>query len=84
MEASHLDEKIKQKHVTSLIYAMGHKAKDILDSFRLSDDEQKSYTTIRVKFESYFVKKRNIIFDWISFFQRRQEEAGRASCIVRQ
>ena len=73
-EVSDLDEKSGQKQVSSLIFAMGDEAEDILDSFRLSDDERKSYTTVRDKFEAYFVKKINIVFDRASFFQRRQEE----------
>ena len=47
---------------------MGNEAEDILHFFRLSDDEWKSYATVRGKFESYFMKKRNMVFDRISFF----------------
>ena len=36
---------------------MKDEAENILDSFRLSDDEWKSHTTVRGKFESYFEKK---------------------------
>ena len=43
----------------SFIFAMEDEAEDILDSFTLSDDDWKSYTTVRNKFEAYFVKKRN-------------------------
>ena len=39
---------------------MGEEAEDVLDSFRLSDDEWKSYATVKDKFKSYFVKKGNI------------------------
>ena len=60
-EASELDEKSKQKEVSSLIFAMGDQAEDILDSFRLSDDKQKLYATVKDK------------FDQVSFFQRRQD-----------
>ena len=61
---------------------MEDEAEDILQSFRLSDAEQKSYKTVRGKFQSYFTKKRNIIFDQISFFQRRQGEGEPVSSIV--
>ena len=63
---------------------MGKEADDILKSFRLSDDKQKSYETVRGKFESYvllYVKKRNIVFDWISFFQRQKEGEPVASFV---
>ena len=80
--ASSLDVKEEERQVSSLIYSMGEEAEDILESFRLSDDEQKSYETVRTKFESYFVKKRNIVFDRISFFQRRQEEGEPVASFV--
>ena len=41
-DASDLDEKSKQKHVSSLIYSMGEDADDILRSFWLTEDERKS------------------------------------------
>ena len=47
---------------------MGEETKDILESFGLSDAEQKSYNTAKDKFESFFVKKRNTVLDCISFF----------------
>ena len=53
---------------------MGDEPEDILESFMLSDDEQKSYKSVKGKFESSFVKKRNIVMHQISFFRRRQEE----------
>ena len=56
-DALDLNEKSKQKHVSPLFMQWGDEAEDILDSIRPSDDERKSYATIRGKFESYFVKK---------------------------
>ena len=73
-EASDLDKKSEQKQVSSLIFVMGDEVEDIPDSFRLSDNERKSHATVRDKFKAHFVKKRNIVFDRASFFQRRQEE----------
>ena len=63
------------------MYSMGEEAEDILKSFRLSDTEQKLYKTVRGKFELFFVKKRTI-FDWISFFQRSQEEGEPVASFV--
>ena len=57
-------------------------AEDIVESFKLSGDEKKSYETVRGKFESYLVKKINILFDQISFFQRRQEEGESVASLV--
>ena len=38
--ASKLDLEDEKRQVSSLLYAMGEKADDIIDSFRLSDDDQ--------------------------------------------
>ena len=37
--ASKLDLEDEKRQVSSLLYAMGEKADDIIDSFRLSDDD---------------------------------------------
>ena len=42
---------------------MEEKTDDIVNSFRLFDDDRKSYVTIRGGFEMYLVKKRDIVFD---------------------
>ena len=47
--------------VSSLIYAMGPVAEDILPSFGLSDNESKEYDDVMNKFEGYFVQ-RKILF----------------------
>ena len=75
-EASDLNEKSEQKQVSSLIFAMGDEAEDTLDSFRLSDDERKSYSTVRDKFEVYLVKKRNIVLtEQVSFKEDEKRES---------
>jgi len=53
---------------------MGDAAEDILRSFKLSDEQSKSYETVLAKFQGYFVKKRNVIFERAKFNQRRQLE----------
>ena len=57
-----------------LIYTMGDQADDILTSFGLSEDDRKTYKTVKDKFENHFVKKRNITFERAKFNQRKQEE----------
>ncbi len=56
----------------TLIYSMGDEADDILSSFELSEEDRKKYETVRDRFESYFVKKRNIIFERAKFNRRKQ------------
>ena len=53
---------------------MGDAADDILKSFRLTEDESKTYTTVKVKFDNHFIKKHNVIYDRKLFNQCCQEE----------
>ena len=53
---------------------MGPDADDILRSFKLSDDDEKKYDMVKDKFESHFVKRRNVIFERGKFNSQRQEE----------
>ena len=56
-----------QGKVNTLIYMMGDKANDFLSSFRLSDEDQKKYSTVKEKFDSYFVKRQNVIIERARF-----------------
>ena len=58
-QASGLSEKDEPRQIHTLIYTMGGEAEDILSSFRLTEDQGKSYSTVVEKFERYFVKRRN-------------------------
>ena len=55
------------------MYCMGDEADDILSSFQLSSEDKAKYNVIKEKFEGYFVKHRNVIFERAKFNQRRQE-----------
>ena len=59
--------------VNTLIYSMGDEADDILRSFDLSDVDKRVYRTVKEKFDSHFVKKRNVIFERAKFNMRKQE-----------
>ena len=59
---SGLSGKGSEVQVNMLVYSMGDKADDILWSFRLTEEEKKNYDTVKEKFESHFVKRRNNIF----------------------
>ena len=48
--------------VSTLIYAMGPEAEDILASFGQSDDESKDYEDFMNKFDGYFIQLKNHIF----------------------
>ena len=51
-------------------YAMGNDAEDILRSFLLSDYDSKKYDVVKGKFDSHFVKRRNVIYERAKFNQR--------------
>ena len=71
--ATGLKTKSEEKQISTLIYCMGDDADDILRSFRLSQEDSKKYETVRNKFETHFVKRRNVIFEQAKFNQRKQE-----------
>ena len=53
---------------------MGDQADGILTPFTLSDEDRKSYTTMKSKFNNHFIQRRNVIFERAKFNRRRQEE----------
>ena len=80
--ASGLVEKDEESQVNALIYTMGDEADDVLSSFSLTEEERKKYKTVKDKFESYFVKKRNKIFERAKFNQRIQLEGEPVSVFI--
>ena len=72
--ASGLGDKSEEAQVNTLIYSMGDEADDILHSLNLTEDERKAYAVVKGKFDSHFIKRRNIIFERAKFNLRRQEE----------
>ena len=55
-QASGLATKTEENQVNTLVYSMGEKADDILQTFNLPD--AKKYKTVKDKFEAHFVKTR--------------------------
>ena len=54
-------EKSEEVKVETLIYTMGPKANDILNSFDLSEPGSKNYNLVLQKFKEYFEPKKNVI-----------------------
>ena len=69
--ASGLTDKDETVQVHTLIYSMGDAADDILKSFHLTEEEMKTYDTVKDKFKNHFVKKHNVIYERACFNQRR-------------
>ena len=57
---------------------MGPKADDVFQSFRLSEDNGKSYKTVRDKFDDNFTAQQNTIHEHAKFNMRRQGETESA------
>ena len=72
--ASGLASKDADVQVSTLIYAMGDKADDILRSLALSEEDCTNYGTIKTKLDNHFVQRRNTTFERARFNRRRQEE----------
>ena len=72
--ATELDKKEEEKQVNALIYTMDDEADDIITSFDLNEVDMKSYETVKNKFETHFIAKRNVIFERAKFNVRVQTE----------
>ena len=72
--ASGIDKHSEAAQVNSLVYSMGDQADDILRSFNLSEEDSKKYTVVKEKFDSHFVKRKNVIFERAKFNMRKQED----------
>ena len=53
---------------------MGDRSEDILKLFALSEEDTKKYSVVIGKFNSYFGKRRNVIYDRAKFNSRSQQE----------
>ena len=51
---------------------MGDKADDILQLFNLSEEDLKNYKTVKERFDTHFIQRRNI-FERAKFNCRKQE-----------
>ena len=72
--ASDLASKSEEVQVSTFIYSMGDKAEDLLESFTLTDKEAKKYSAVKAKFEEYFQKCRNTIYERAKFNERKQRD----------
>ena len=61
---------------------MGAEADDIFPSFKLSENDSRSYKTVSKKFTSHFVKKHNVIYERARFNMRQQEEGEPVDAFV--
>ena len=81
-EASGLKGKEQASQVNTLVYCMGDETDDILSSLGLSEDDKKSYDTVKTKLNGHFVKHKNLIYERARFNQRMQEEGESVDSFV--
>jgi len=62
---------------------MEDKADDILLSFNLSEEDLKSYKTIKEKFDAHFIQRRNIIFERACARCGQLHKRDKSSCPAR-
>ena len=82
MSASGLTEKSEETHINTIIYAMGDEADDILRSFKLEEAQANVYKSVKDKFEAFFVKRRNVIYERARFNLRKQEEGETVAAFI--
>ena len=70
--ASGLDNKPRTEQVSTLLYAMGDSADDILQTLRL-DEGTVSYEEIKKSLNDYFAERRNTIVERARFNKRSQK-----------
>ena len=80
--ASGLASREDDVQVNTLIYAMGDQADDVLRSFALSDMDRRKYDTVKEKFDGYFIRRRNVIYERAKFNRRKQEEGETVEAFV--
>lgn len=71
--ASNLHLSSQANQVNTLIYCMGDEADDILRGQALSDAQRQQYGAVKDSFETYFVPRKNVIYERARFNQRVQQ-----------
>lgn len=71
---SGIDGKEQKQQVDSLLYCMGDEAEDILTTFALTATQLQDYDEVRKCFDSYFVVRKNVIYERAKFNSRTQRE----------
>ena len=73
-QATGLKEKSEETQINTLVYSMGDKAEDLLQTFALSEEDAKKYSKVIEKFNSHFIKRCNVIYERARFNRRVQQE----------
>ena len=72
-QASNLADSSEENQVNTLIYCMGDEADDVLRGLKLSAGDLRQYSKVRDGFQTFFVVKKNIVYERARFNVRKQE-----------
>lgn len=81
--ATKLNKENGETQVSSLIYAMGMEAENIMKSFGLTPNESKNFDRVIKKFDDHFIPRINVIHERAKFNQRKQESGESAEQFIR-
>jgi len=77
-EASGLNKASATKQISTLLYCLGEEAEAVLSSTNATTDDQKDYTCILEKFDSFFNVRKNVIFERARFNHQSQQSGETA------
>ena len=80
--ASNLNVSSEETQINTLIYCMGAESDDILRGISLTATEKSTYRGVRDGFQSFFVVKKNVIYERAKFNMRKQREAESVDVFV--
>lgn len=72
-QASNLTASSEENQVNTLIYCMGDKADNVLRGLKLSDADQRQHTKVRDGFQSFFIVKKNVVYEHARFNMHKQK-----------
>ncbi|KAM7298469.1 adenylosuccinate synthetase [Ixodes scapularis] len=72
--ASGLCTKPEEHQIDAFLYIMGDQSEDVLSTFQLSAEDSKNFDVVLQRFDSYFIPKRNIMFERARFNMRSQQD----------
>ena len=68
--------------MNSLVYTIGDKADNILNTLGLTEADRKKYKTVRDAFDKYFICKYNVLYEQARFNKRCQEPGESAETFI--
>ncbi|XP_075539130.1 uncharacterized protein LOC142573378 [Dermacentor variabilis] len=79
---SGLNDRTEEAQVRTLLCTMGRQARKIFQTFGLTEEESRSYKTVKKKFDAHFVATKNIVYESANFHRQKQEPGESADNFV--